>query len=97
MHFPGSDCDRNRSYYEERYGCRFLAAEWWKEDHDQYENSMRLIPSSDLAYNGGRELWREMLTAREDKMRRALSDKAFNFAAQVHFPHWKNDPRYEES
>lgn len=96
MHFPGSEIDRERSAYQERYGTRFLAPEWWKEDTDQYQNSLQVIPSTDLA-ESYQSLWQTMMAQREEQMKSALSPKAFRFAAGQHFLHWKDDPRYQQT
>lgn len=96
MHFPGCDCDARREYYEQEFGSRFLAPNWWTEDRDQYENSLRFVPSGDLD-NGGTGLWRTMLDERGEKMKVALSDRAFRFAANKYFGNWKDDPRYAKS
>ncbi len=93
MHFPGCDCDARREYYEQKFGSRFLALQWWIEDGDQYENSLRFIPSADLD-DGRVGLWREMLDQRSDSMKASLSQRAFRFAANKYFGDWKNDPRY---
>lgn len=96
MHFPGSDVDTNRALYEQRYGARFLAPEWWKEDKDQYVNSMQVIPSKDLEHDYT-DLWQSLLTRREESMKDSLSPEAFSFAARKHFLHWQNDPRYRQT
>lgn len=96
MHFPGSEIDRHRAQYEERYGCRFLVPEWWKEESDQYLNSMQVIPSNDLA-DSPPDLWQQLVFQREEQMKSALSPKAFRFAASQHFLHWKNDARFRQT
>jgi hypothetical protein len=95
MHYPGCELDRNRGYYEQKYGSRFLSPEWWKEDLEQFENSQRNIPSSDLADDV--ELARRMLNDRDLAMKRALALPAYRFAANKYFPHWQNDPEYKQS
>ena len=96
MHFPGSDVDTSRTLYEQRYGARFLEAEWWKGSTDQYVASMQVVPSKDLE-NSYANLWQTEMSKREEKMKTALSDAAFTFAANTHFLHWKNDPRYRQT
>ncbi len=93
MHFPGCDCDRRREYYEQTFGSRFLSPRWWAEAGDQYESSLRFVPSADLD-DGRVGLWRELLDKRSDSMKTSLSQRAFRFAANKYFGDWKNDPRY---
>jgi radical SAM superfamily enzyme YgiQ (UPF0313 family) len=95
MHFPGCACDVKRKVFENEYGTQFLAAEWWKEAVDQYENCMKNIPSREFT-NGNLDLWQQMLLDREERMKSCLSPKAFRFAANQHFRHWKDDPRYQQ-
>jgi radical SAM superfamily enzyme YgiQ (UPF0313 family) len=95
MHFPGSELDRNRIYYENEFGSRFLSPDWWRQDEEQLAGSKRVIPSRDLA--GERtDLWKRMFEARDAEFRRNLSKRAFSFAADTYFPHWRTDPRYQQ-
>jgi radical SAM superfamily enzyme YgiQ (UPF0313 family) len=94
MHFPGCEIDTNRAFYEQTCGSRFLCGDWWKDDQDQYEHSQQFIPSRDLdGDNVG--LWKVMLKEREEKMKSALSPKAFRFAAFKYFLEWQDDYRYK--
>ena len=96
MHFPGCALDRNREFYEREFGSKFLSTNWWQEDTDQYESSMRFIPSKDLD-GGDVDLWQRMLKQREDRMKDTLAPRAFQFAARKYFLDWQNDYRYEQS
>lgn len=96
MHFPGCDLDRDRAFYEREYGSKFLSTNWWREDEDQYESSMRFIPSSDLAGDNV-TLWQRMLEARQERMKTTLAAEAFQFAARKYFLDWQNDIRYEQN
>ncbi len=93
MHFPGSEVDRNRAHYEERYGSRFLSPTWWTLEEDQYANAQRTIPSRDLD-DGEPLLWKRMLDERTERLKQALTPLAFGFAADTHYPAWRTDPRY---
>ncbi len=94
MHFPGCDCDRNHAHYESSFGAHQPCGDWWHEERDQYENSLRTVPSSELA-GDGIELWRTLLRERDDSMKHSLSDKAVKFASAKYFPHWKdNEPTH---
>ena len=93
MHFPGCDTDVNHDLYERRYGSRFLSGDWWKGSEDQYEASMKFVPSTDL--DGQRVgLWKEMLEARQERMRATLTPQAFDFAARKYFHEWQEDSRF---
>lgn len=94
MHFPGCECDWNRELFENRYGSKFLSPNWWREQSDQYEGSMNIIPSSDFI-GGDLDLWKLKMNEREAAMKASLSQKAFKFVAEAYFPQWKNDPRYQ--
>jgi radical SAM superfamily enzyme YgiQ (UPF0313 family) len=94
MHFPGCELDTNQAFYEQQYGTRFLSPEWWKLPEDQYTNSLRTVPSTDLADDVDR--WYTMLLERDVAMRGALSDTAFRFAARRYYPEWTNDRRYRK-
>ena len=93
MHFPGCDCDRNSRLYEQKFGAHQPCGDWWHQDEDQYANSMRTVPSAELD-NGNLNLWRDMLNERDDALKATLSDRAFSFAAEKYFTHWKEDERY---
>ncbi len=96
MHFPGCDLDRDRLIYEKQYGSQFLSTNWWKENNDQYESSMRFIPSTDLS--GDRvNLWQTMLAERSERLKDTLAPQAFQFAARKYFLDWQNDYRYEQN
>ncbi|MBN2227432.1 MAG: B12-binding domain-containing radical SAM protein [candidate division Zixibacteria bacterium] len=96
MHFPGCDLDRDRDFYSQTYGSKFLKPNWWREDADQYESSMQFIPSADLdGDNVG--LWQKLLKAREEPMKDTLAPRAFRFAANKYFLEWQNDYRFEQS
>jgi radical SAM superfamily enzyme YgiQ (UPF0313 family) len=94
MHFPGSELDRNQSFYEAEFGSRFLSPEWWLGEKDPLASSRLVIPSRDL--DGERVgLWKTMFESRDEGFRRNLTPAAFHFAADTYFPHWRSDPRYE--
>jgi radical SAM superfamily enzyme YgiQ (UPF0313 family) len=94
MHFPGCDCDRNSILYKTTYGAQHPCGDWWREEQDQYENSLRTVPSHELQ-NGNLDLWRRMLSQRDDAMKASLSKRAYRFAAEKYFSHWKEDERYQ--
>ncbi len=95
MDFPGCDIDTSRADYERRYGCRFLAGDWWKMETDQYDASMKFIPSADLdGDNVG--LWETLTKQRERRMRDTLAPSAFHFAAEKYFWEWRDDPRFKD-
>jgi len=95
MHFPGCELDTNRTYYEQKYGSRFLSPAWWHEDEDQYENSQRFVPSAELdGDNVG--LWERMLKEREEQFKSTLAPRAFRFAALKYFLEWQDDPRFQK-
>jgi radical SAM superfamily enzyme YgiQ (UPF0313 family) len=96
MHFPGCELDTNKRYYEETYGSRFLSPAWWRENEDQYENSMRFVPSQDLDGENV-DLWKRMLADRDEQLKSTLAPRAFKFASHKYFMHWKNDPRYHQN
>jgi radical SAM superfamily enzyme YgiQ (UPF0313 family) len=79
MHFPGCELDINREFYEEKYGTRFLRDEWWKEEEDQWLNSLKVIPSRDLDGDGA-GLWIKMFEERHDAKLATLSPDARSFA-----------------
>lgn len=92
VHFPGSYIDNNRGLFEEKYGTQFLCPEWWKLSEEQYTNGRKVIPSHDLA--GDRlKLWSDMLEARDQQMRDALTPTALSLAAGSQYEKWLNDPR----
>ena len=93
MHFPGCDTDVNHGLYERQYGSRFLSGDWWRGNEDQYEASMKFVPSTDL---DGRQvgLWKEMLETRQERMKAALAPYAFDFAARKYFDEWQKDARF---
>jgi radical SAM superfamily enzyme YgiQ (UPF0313 family) len=95
MHFPGCALDINKEFYENKYGSKFLSDHWWTENEDQYESSLRFIPSSDLD-GDKRLLWQKMIDQRFEQFKSALTDKAFRYAAGKYFPEWKNDPRFKQ-
>jgi uncharacterized Fe-S cluster-containing radical SAM superfamily protein len=93
MHFPGSQIDHNRSYYEQQFGAVFLNPEWWLEDSNPFVASRQVIPSRDLT--GERvDLWRSMFVERVVTLKAAMTDKAFRLAAESYFPRWAADQRY---
>ncbi len=94
MHFPGCELDTNKEFYEQKYGSRFLSNHWWTENTDQYENSMRFIPSSDFNEDNV-SLWKQMFDDRQEAMKSSLTDRAFRFAARKYFMDWQDDPRYK--
>jgi hypothetical protein len=96
MHFPCCELDTNKRYYEETYGSRFLSPAWWRENEDQYENSMRFVPSQDLDGENV-DLWKRMLADRDEQLKSTLAPRAFKFASHKYFMHWKNDPRYHQN
>lgn len=96
MHFPGCELDRNMEFYCDKFGSRFISTDWWKGTTDQYENSLKFIPSTDLEGNDT-DMWRRMIAEREEKFKTTLSPRAFRFAANKYRQDWKNDARYEES
>jgi anaerobic magnesium-protoporphyrin IX monomethyl ester cyclase len=93
MHFPGSEVDRHRRYYEEEFGAQFLSPTWWIEDEDQYAGALKTVPSSDLSGEGV-TLYRKMLSERTDSLKNALAPTAFNFAAETQYSDWQYDARY---
>ncbi len=95
MHYPGCELDRNRSHFESTYGTRFYSPEWWREDRDQYLASLDSIPSGNLE-GDRKELWGQMLQAREDRYKVGLSEKTFRYAAEKYYPAWLDDPRYKQ-
>jgi radical SAM superfamily enzyme YgiQ (UPF0313 family) len=96
MHFPGSELDRNQSFYEREFGSAFLSPEWWRGDKEPLASSRRVIPSSDL--QGGRtDLWKRMYESRDENFRKNLTTQTFRFAADTYFPEWRRDPRYEHA
>jgi len=94
MHFPGCELDTNMQYYQEKFGSRFLSPDWWKVKQDQYENSMKFVPSSDLD-GDDTELWRKMYQDRLNDFKSALTDRAYKFAAAKYFNEWQYDARYQ--
>jgi radical SAM superfamily enzyme YgiQ (UPF0313 family) len=97
MHFPGCELDTNRSYYEEKYGSRFIGGDWWKrEDGDLRQISMDFVPSRDLEGDGV-GLWERMMMERDGRMRDTLAPLAFRFAAIKYFLDWQDDVRYQHS
>jgi len=97
MHFPGCELDINRSYYEEKYGSRFIGGDWWKrDDGDLREISLQFVPSRDLE-GDGIDLWERMMQERDGRMRDTLAPKAFKFAAIKYFLDWQDDVRYQNS
>ena len=95
-HFPGSEIDGNRRFYEEKYGSQFLSPRWWHEDEDQFEGGRKVIPSHDLT-GERRKIWSKMIAEREPRFRDNLSPIAFHIAADTYWPDWRNDPRYKET
>ena len=95
MHYPGCELDRNREHYEQTYGSRFFSPEWWREDRDQYLASLDSIPSKNLE-GERKELWGQMLQAREDLYKSKLSETAFRYAAEKYYPAWQDDPQYAQ-
>lgn len=95
MHYPGCELDRNRRHYEQLFGTEFYSPEWWREDRDQYIASLNSIPSSDLS-GERKELWGQLLEAREERYRTGLSETAFRYAAEKYHPAWLEDPRYAQ-
>lgn len=79
MHFPGCELDLNREFYEQKFGTRFLKDEWWKEEEDQWLNSLKVIPSRDLDGDGA-GLWIKMFAERRDAKLATLSPEARAFA-----------------
>ncbi len=93
MHFPGCELYAEADRFEREYGSQFLCGEWWKRLEDQYENTIKTVPSADLAgENGG--LWMKMLQDRQEEMKAALAPFAFTFAAGKYFREWQDDPRF---
>ena len=95
MHFPGCELDTNKKYYEEKYGSRFLSAQWWRETDDQYKSSMRFVPSTELD-GDDTDLWERLLEERKPEIKSALSLEAFKFAARKYFLDWQYDPRFKQ-
>lgn len=93
MHFPGSQIDHNRSYYEQQFGTVFLNPEWWHENSNPFITSRQVIPSSDLTGDRA-DLWRRMFDERVATLKAAMTDKAFRLAAESYFPQWMADQRY---
>jgi len=93
MHFPGCEIDTHRSYYEEKFGSRFICGDWWNQDGNQNENCLRFIPSRDLEGDNV-NLWERMMATREGRMRDCLAPRAFKFAAHKYFLEWQDDYRY---
>jgi anaerobic magnesium-protoporphyrin IX monomethyl ester cyclase len=94
MDFPGCDIDTSRAEYERKYGCKFLAGDWWKGDTDQYDASLKFVPSADLD-GENLELWQKLTKERDRRMRDTLADEAFQFAAKKYFWEWRDDPRFK--
>ncbi|HWR81779.1 MAG TPA: radical SAM protein [Candidatus Deferrimicrobium sp.] len=93
MHFPGSAVDRDRKLLEEQFGTQFLSPEWWHLDEDPYVSARRVISSTDLGAER-LDLWKTMLSEREEALKGCLTPEAFHLAADNYFPHWKLDSRY---
>lgn len=93
MHFPGCDIDRRRDWYEEQFGAKFPCGDWWRDETDQYESSMRVVPSSDFS-DETVNLWEEMEQERQHSIRAALAPEAFRYAALKYFREWQSDPRF---
>jgi len=96
MHFPGCAIDSNKQFYESQFGSKFLGDHWWLVNEDQYENSLRGVPSSDLD-GENRFLWQEMIDDRFEQFKAALTDRAFIYGANKYFPEWQKDPRYKQA
>ncbi len=95
MHFPGCEVDTNRQFYEQKYGSRFLAPEWWKGEDDQYHSSLKVIPSREL--DGDKvTVWERMFAERQEAMKHALSPKARTFAARKYYPNWQHDSHHPQ-
>ncbi len=93
MHYPGCELDRNQRYYEETFGSRFYSPEWWRKDCNQYMASLDSVPSTDLS-GERRELWSDMLVAREKRFLDGLAERPFRYAAEKYFPAWLDEARY---
>lgn len=96
MHFPGCAIDSNKEFYETQFGSKFLSNHWWTESEDQYESSLKFVPSSDLD-GENRLIWQTMIDDRFEQFKTALTDRAFRYAANKYFPEWQNDPRFEQA
>jgi len=95
-HFPGSEVDLHRGDYEQKYGAEFLCPEWWLEEENQYVSSRRVVPSGGL--RGEKlNLWMTMLRDRDQQLRENMTPTAFRLAASTVYPHWRTDPRYDDS
>lgn len=95
LHFPGNEIDRNQSFYEQKYGTRFLSPDWWKGEDDPLVASRNIIPSRDLE-GEGITLWKKMFGERQQQLKDCLTPKAFRLAAETYFPDWRLDSRYDE-
>jgi len=84
MHFPGCEIERERARWEREFGARFDAGDWWKGDRDQYETSMRVAPSTELA-GADRDLWRRLLAARLEALEATLAPAALDFARRKYY------------
>jgi radical SAM superfamily enzyme YgiQ (UPF0313 family) len=95
MHFPGSEIDHNREYYEKEFGTVFLNPQWWFDEMNPHITSRQVVPSADLT--GERtDLWKKMFRERLPALKSAMTDRAYQLAAESYYPDWAQDQRYAE-